>query len=278
MKTVYRFLERVYNDIIQRDDDAIILVVGDEGAGKSTLMLANVWLWEQIRRGEPTINSVLDRVVHDDRREFRMQLLHSDKGDAQVAMDAAHILFSKEAMHGDQIDIEKSLLDIRILGYFIQLGYQDWQHVTDHLARRRAKWVFRVPRRGVVWGYNRESIDKKYNSGEWPEPDMTDTFPDLAGTELWKEFQQRDEQRKRDRLRIEDNKDPDAARKEEQIKTALRAVRPWDENSGMSQNDAADLIDYSQAWISDKVNEFRKGKHRDLFDADELQMSALAGD
>lgn len=278
MKKIQEFLSRIYSNIIQQDSDAIVVVVGDEGAGKSTLMLENVWLWQQIKGQQPTVDSVLDRVVHDDREEFRMQLFESNKGDAQVAMDAAHILFSKEAMHGEQIETEKSLLDIRILGYFIQLGYQDWEHVTDHLQRRRAKWVLRVPRRGAVWGYGRDSIDELYNTGDWPEPDLRDTFPNLEGAELWDEFKRRDEERKRERLRVDENPDPKDARKEEQIKTVLRAVKPWDENSGMTQKDAAKLIDYSRPWVSDRIQEFREGHHRELLDEDELVTSALSAD
>jgi hypothetical protein len=278
MIKVYEWLQRIDQRIIRSDSDAIVIVVGDEGAGKSTLMLENTWLWQQIRDRQPTVDSVLDRVVHDDRDAFRMQLYNGERGDAHVAMDASHILFSKEAMHGDQIDVEKSLLDIRLLGYFIQLGYQDWQHVTDHLQRRRAKWVLRVPRRGVVWGYGRDSIDEKYHSGEWPEPDLTDTFPDLAGTELWEEFSRRDEERKRERLKIDEDPDPADARRQEQVKTVLRAVKPWDEERGMTQTDAAKLIDYSRPWVSDRIQEYRDGYYRDLLDDEETDKSALSAD
>lgn len=270
MKKIYEFLRQIDDSIIQRDSDAIVLVVGDEGSGKSTFMLQSLWLWQQIQNNEPTVDSVLARVVHDDRAEFRRQLYESDKGDGHIAMDAAHILFAKEAMHGEQIETEKRLLDIRILGYFIQLGYQDWEHVTDHLQRRRANWAFQIPRRGVVWGYSRDSVDVKYTTGEWPEPDLRDTFPDLEGTELWNEFKSRDEERKRERLKIDESADPQDARREEQIKTALRAVKPWDEERGMTQREAAKLIDYSRRWVGERAQEWSEGYHRDLISEEDL--------
>jgi len=48
------------------------------------------------------------------------------------------------------------------------------------------------------------------------------------------------------------------------IATALRAVKPWDDDIGASQADAADSVGYSAGWVNDRVREWRNGQHRDL--------------
>lgn len=261
------YLNAVYERKIKRDFDRVVLVIGDEGAGKSTLMLQCMWLWEEIRGNDPTPDGVIDRVVFGEREEYKQMLLESENGDAISVQDAAHVLFSKDAMVGDQKEIEKAMLDMRIENYFVLLGFQDWRDVPDALRRRRAKNVLRVPERGRVLGYSRDSMDEKYdhpNDGYWPNADFEDRFPSLEGTELWERFNERDAEAKRERLEDSKELSTQDAQKEEQIKIALRAVKPWSDGRGMSQEDAATLTDYSQSWVSDKVKNWRKGEYRDL--------------
>lgn len=44
---------------------------------------------------------------------------------------------------------------------------------------------------------------------------------------------------------------------EEAVKTAIRAVQPWDSDSGMSSREAAGLVDYQHNWVSERVREWR---------------------
>lgn len=263
------YLRKVHERKIKKDFDRVVLVIGDEGAGKSTLMLQCMWLWESVRGNDPAPDDVIERVVFGEREEYKKMLLESESGDAISVQDAAHVLFSKDAMVGEQKDIEKAMLDIRIENYFILLGFQDWRDIPDALRRRRAKNVLRVPSRGTVLGYNRESMDEKYsasNDGWWPDADFEDRFPSLEGTQLWGAFRDADAQAKRERLEDAKEVSTEDAQKEEQIKIALRAVKPWSDDRGMTQAEAATLTDYSQAWVSDKVQNWRKGAYRDLVD------------
>jgi hypothetical protein len=57
---------------------------------------------------------------------------------------------------------------------------------------------------------------------------------------------------------------PEEVEKREQTKTALRAVRPWDDDRGMSYRAAAKLTDFSHSWVADRVDEWNEGEHRDL--------------
>lgn len=66
----------------------------------------------------------------------------------------------------------------------------------------------------------------------------------------------------------EDPEDPeeaaDRAKREQALRTAIRAVKPWDDDAGMSYTDAAKLIDYSSSWVGNRADEFREGHHRDV--------------
>jgi hypothetical protein len=270
MQRTQGFLNRLKSDVIKRDNDAIILVIGDEGVGKSTFILQLVWYWQALYDNDPTSESVLDRIVHDDRNAFRRQLLESDDEQIHAAMDAAHILHKREGMQKEQIEVEKSLLDIRTFNYTILLGYQGWRDISSQLQRRRAQWAFRIPRRGVVYAYNRQQLDEKNDTGDWPKPAYKDSFFDLSDTELWQEFEERDRERKEERLELDEEPDADDVYRKEQIKTSLRAVKPWDDDGGMTYREAGKLIDYSRGWVSERMQEWKDGHYRDLIDEDEM--------
>ena len=202
MERYKRFLEKLHTHI-QQDWDRLIPFVGEEGAGKSTLILQSIWLYEQARGNDPSPETVLDYVVFDDRDAFREKLLAADPGDPIGVMDAAHVLYNKDVMQPDQIEVEKSLLDIRTENHVIFLGYQDWGDMPDQLRKRRAKNVIQVPSRGTMKGYNRAQLDEKYHKlddMQWPDPALMDTFPSLEGTRLWERFDEIDKERKRSRL------------------------------------------------------------------------------
>lgn len=48
------------------------------------------------------------------------------------------------------------------------------------------------------------------------------------------------------------------------IKNALRAVKPWTDESGMKYEDAGEIVGYSETWVGNRVSEWRKGEYRDL--------------
>lgn len=207
MEYLRAYTEKLY-DFVRRDFDRIIPVVGDEGYGKSTLILEAIWLYELARENDPTPATVLNAVIFDDREAFRQKLLGADPTDPIALMDAAHVLYKRDTMMPDQKETERTLLDIRFDNYVIFMGYQDWSDIPDQLQRRRAKNLLRIPRRGIVEGYGRDELDDKYDSygkSEWPDPVFKDTFPSLEGTEIWSRFQQVDTQRKRARLQNSDD-------------------------------------------------------------------------
>lgn len=203
MQKIQAFLERLHRTKNQQQYDAVIPVVGDEGKGKSTFMIEATGRWQAIKGEEPTPESVLDRVVWDGRDEFKSALANYPRVAAIPVMDAAHVLYKRDAMQSEQKEAEKGLLDVRTRSFLILLGYQAWGDIPSTLQDRRAKYALRIPRRGRIEGYSRATLNEKQTDledSEWPDPDLVDTFPNLEGTDLWAEFKDRDRQHKRQRL------------------------------------------------------------------------------
>jgi len=253
------WLERVYQRRLTNKYDAMTLVVGNEGVGKSTLILELLSRYLQLRNVEPDepIKAVLDRVVWSTRDEFQDYIADANTRSAVAVPDAARVLHKKEAMVGDQREIEKDLLDVRAKEFLFLLGYQDWSVIPSILQERRAHFVLRIPNRGVVEGYGRGKIDEKVDMerDEWPEPDFEDTFPDLAKTapELWSAYEQTDIEKKNERMAADSDPKPGEAKKDAQRRTALRAVA-----RGMAQEEAASMTDYSRGWVGQQVRAYRR--------------------
>lgn len=263
-----KWLETVHERVIQQNDDRVVVVIGDEGVGKSTFMLQLAGFWQDIRGEATNPESVMSQLVWGGRPEFNEALRSWDEGSMIAVQDAAHVLFSKEAMHGEQIETEKNLLDIRVQNFLIVLGFQDFGDLPSGLANRRAKNAFYLPTRGSVHGFNRASMDERLKSGEWPEPDFEDRFPSLEGTALWEQFSSRDREAKLERISATEEESVEDAQRKEAIKTVVRAVKPWSDDEGMTQVDAADLVGYSASWVSKRMREWHKGRHRGLLDDD----------
>jgi len=62
----------------------------------------------------------------------------------------------------------------------------------------------------------------------------------------------------------EESVDAGDVRRSQQIQTVVRGVKPWSDESGMSQSEAAALVDYSSSWVGDRVREWESGEHREV--------------
>jgi hypothetical protein len=200
MDLLIKFLEQLYDEKITEDFDRIIPVIGDEGMGKSTLMLQLVWFWLGIiPNQEQTVENVMDSIAWD-LEEFKEMLGNKPQYAPIVVHDAARVLSRKKAMHGDQIEVEEDLLDARFGNYLVLLGYQEFDLVPTMLATRRAKNMLYIPKRGWVHGHNEAAIRKRYDSDSWPDPVLRDSYSDLEGTDLWDTFTSEDQRRKQERI------------------------------------------------------------------------------
>lgn len=265
MKKLEKLVEELYEHRHQRELDTVLPIIGDEGMGKSTLIMQLAVAYCLARDGEaPTIDHLLSRICYD-RRDFKEAMAESDKQALIIVPDAARILYSMDVAKSEQKTIEKDLMDVRGLQYFILLGFQSWKRISGEIKERRSKLALKIPRRGLVRVYGRQAMDERIDEGEWPSSTMTDRFPPLDGTDLWEEYQRLDEEQKRERLMGEGNRDPDDVSKEIQRKVAIRAVT----QKGMTLRDTSQLVDYSESWVQNTVADWRDGDYRDLVERPE---------
>ena len=268
MKKIEAFVDESYRRRHQNQLDSVLPIVADEGLGKSTLMLQMGAQYIYARDGEyPTVDDLLSRICYD-RGGFQEMMAESDQQALIMVPDAARILYSMDFAKSEQKKIEKDLMDVRGLEYMILLGFQSWDRIGGEIKERRAKMAFKIPRRGLVRGYNRDAMDHKEDTGDWPQSTLTDKFPPLDGTELWDAYQDLDREKKRERLAGEGSTDVKDVKRDKDRAYALRLVMPWDDNRGMSYREAAHHHAKSKAWIGETVRDWKDGEYRDLVDAD----------
>lgn len=205
MKTVIKWLDETH-DYLQRDYDRIVPVIGDEGAGKSTLIMQLAWLWQPVVGNDQTVENAMATIAWD-LPQFKEYIGGKPQYSCITVHDAARVLSRKKAMHGDQIEVEEDLLDMRFGNYLVLLGFQEFDLLPTMLATRRSKNLLRVPERGIVHGHNEENIRERYKTGDWPDPVMRDTFPSLEGTKLWHAFESEDQRRKQERIQPDDEEE-----------------------------------------------------------------------
>lgn len=246
MKKVDRWLEALYEQKITEEFDRVVVVLGDEGMGKSTLMMQVYVLWRRILGREIDNEELLDRLVWT-RQEYKSALTEYEKQSAIVVPDAARILYKKDAMTGEQKEIEKDMLQSRIQENLILLGFQDWDTVPSQFQDRRVHNVLRLPSRGKVEGYARAAIDKRQENERWPTPDLVDTVPALDGTELWNQYQKLDQQKKIELMSTEDDEEDEEELTLEEIAIQISEGAPENYISRNSSNKTpyidADLIE-----------------------------------
>lgn len=273
MKKMEMLVDELYQRRHQQELDTVFPVLGGEGMGKSTLILQIAVKYCLARDGvEPTIDELLDRICFN-RAEFQEMMAESDKQSLIIAPDAARILYSMDVAKSEQKQIEKDLMDVRGLEYFILLGFQSWDRIGGEIKERRAKLTARVPRRGLIRMYDREAMDHRIDEGEWPSSTLTDKFPSLDGTELWRRYKELDQKRKRERLAGEGTADVEDVKQQQHRAYALRLVRPWNPHMGMSYREASNHHKFSKDWIGETVRDWKDGKYQDLIDTDDNEIA-----
>lgn len=217
MKRIKRWLELLYERKISQDFDRIVILLGDEGMGKSTLSNETAALYKEVkgdgqawRYAQEDPEPVLDTIAWN-LSDFKEAMSSSPIESVIQVPDAARVLHKKKAMRSEQIELETDLLDVRMKGYLILLGYQDWDDIATPLQKRRAKNVLRITKRGTVRGYNRDSMDYRIEHGKWPSADLSDTFPSLEGTFLWDRFHEEDLRRKEERIKPDEEEEEEGA-------------------------------------------------------------------
>lgn len=271
MKALYDMIELLYETRHQDELDTVMPIIGPEGSGKSTLMLELAVKYCYHRDGElPTISHILDRIAYN-RAQFQEMMANSDKQALIMAPDAGRLFYSMDVSTSEQKELEKDMMDVRGLEYMIMLGFQDFDRIGGQIDDRRAKLALKVPRRGLVRGYDRDDMDERIDEGSWPSSTLHDTFPPLDGTELWEEYQRVDEEKKRKRLSGEGNEDPEDVDKKVRREIAIKAYYGIGHfQYDVNYKEIASLIDYSDTWVNNTILDWEAGDYRDVVDMDEV--------
>jgi hypothetical protein len=261
VKRLIKWLDATYGHL-QKDFDAVVPVIGDEGMGKSTLIMELGWLWlDVIDERDQTIENTMGQIAWD-LNQFKEYIGSKPQYSCIHVHDAARVLSRKKAMHGSQIEVEEDLLDMRFGNYLVLLGYQEFDLLPTMLATRRSKMLLHIPERGVVHGHNESNIRKRYETGKWPDPVLRDTYPSLEGKELWRAFKAEDARRKQERIKPEeeDNEDeelpvPELA--EKVVDEGIRDVVSVHGGNGTLYIDA-DLIEVKYGISANKAKKVSK--------------------
>lgn len=240
--------------------DRVVLVLGDERVGKSTLMMACVTVWREMKDRATDPDSIIDQLVWAEHNEFRRKIADDEPESAIAVQDAVNVLHKKQSMDGDQVDLQKTFNDMGFKRHLVFLGYQDYDDIPTFLQKRRATNAFVIPTRGHVKGYNRNHLNERYTDGVWPDPVFKDRFPNLDETALGKRYKEIDHGRKEERIIVDSAPDPDDARKEVKKKVVIRALKPWRDDVKLTQNEAGKLVDYSRSWVKERLREWERGE------------------
>lgn len=204
MDLTRQLLQQLYDEKLSQDFDRIIIVLGDEGAGKSTLMLQLAWFHRGIvpELDDPTVQNVTGDIAWDI-NEYKQKLADGSKYRPVIVHDATRVMSKKKAMHTEQVELEEDLFDARYGRKLHLLGYQEWSAVPTVLQERRAENTFHVTSRGKFKVYGRKHMDQKVKNGKWPKTNFVDSFDKLDGTRLWDSFREKDEAKKQERIEPE---------------------------------------------------------------------------
>jgi len=267
MKKYLTFIEKLHQRVLTQELDRIIPILADEGRGKSTLMVETIYHYEsEIKERDMTDDDILDHVVWSDADELREKMVSLPRGSCIAVMDAARLLNRKEAMKDEQKELEKDLFDSRVFGHLLLLGFQSPQSVPDDMGTRRAKNLVRLPARGRLEGYSRQSM----NEWDWrdtdnlPDPDLRDSFPSLDGTDLWDAFREADLEKKEERITPpeEDDTPPEQYAVADAVKDDLAYHVSEDGRNGELYIDP-DMISLEHGISEKKATQVRKLLERD---------------
>lgn len=253
---------------MDKNRDVKVLVTAKDsatGTGKTTLagwcglswtpMFASEW-WACDRGGTIRPRAYLD------------QYTDLPKGYALI-MDEAEQLDARRSTSSENVDFSHKWMMMRVRQVISILTLPTTSALDKRLMELADVWI-EVQRRGLA---NVHAIHvNSYGSGDVLTPKIHEmTWPDVADHPELQQLHELKQSKIEGRLAEvgedgEEVPEPDEVERREAIKTVLRAVKPWDDDSGMTQADAEKLVDYSYKWVNNRILEWREGEHRNLIE------------
>lgn len=255
-------------------EGAIGLTFGPPGAGKTAATMDSALMW-QARTGGKLIGNtdspIFERTVTSDRE--MLEAMAEIEGPVLAVLDEiAQDLSGFGEGNKDAESFSDSLLWIRKreerFGPYAKKGsvllVAHTRKKTAASIRRVASFAIEKPNRSDPT--KARLLDSDGGKDTWEDAEnftgVTDTAIDYAEYEP-SEFSIVLNNTDEDDV---PDVDEDEVRDDEQTRAAIRAV----EKRGMTYGEAADLVDYGDTWVGDRVREWRRGEHRDLVSEDEV--------
>ena len=136
---------------LQKKNDYVVVIVGREGSGKSTLSFQiSSWI-------DPTFT--VDR-VHIDPSSFIRSLKNSKAGQAQSLDEGGLALFSRETMSEGNKNLVKIFMTIRMKSLLLTINIPDFGSLDAYVRRHRVHLLIEVLKRGDYKAYFGEAINK----------------------------------------------------------------------------------------------------------------------
>lgn len=179
-------------EIGEKDKQAVVLVVGSPGSGKSTL----TWWLDGFIRGEYSFKWWAFN------HEEWMKLSKNRPKEKVIKYDEGRDTFyRRNAMKETNKEGLDVLSQYRLLNNFHIINFQNLKDMELDVVHYHAHLLLRVTHQGWVHGYGQkgrlgEVRKSKYGDKiNWPTPDFRDGFPDFSKRfpELFEEYEKRNE-------------------------------------------------------------------------------------
>lgn len=157
MKRIERYLRICHNKLTRHDWDNVIAVVGDEGVGKSTLVLSMLDYWYCLLNGKCVEGDVRHMCLT--RKEWAGDLKDCVKYEMTVYDEAGDIT-NRRAMANFNVSIIKAYQIIRGDNLFTILVLPSLWELDPFFTKRRLRGLFEVTSRGCVRFWSRDRVRK----------------------------------------------------------------------------------------------------------------------
>lgn len=255
------------------DEGAIYLVLGPPGAGKTAFALDVARVFGSLTGGNVLANinwDGADRVTTSSGQ--MLDAMASTKGQVlQVIDEAGQSLTSRGAEASTVENFVKDLKYVRKKGAGDQFAKRGSVLLIGHTRkdtaaeiRRLASGAFVKPSRNdpgrVIFLESEGGADTFDQTAEYTGvTDTREKYNEHEASHFTVDLEA-DVAAEQDTLSAQD------VRRQSAIQTAIRAYQPWTDETVMSYADIADLVGYSSSWVGDRVDEWKKGDHRNLVD------------
>jgi len=256
------------------NEGSIGLVLGPPGAGKTALSLDSARAWA-VRTGGSLVGNTtwdgFDEVVRSDRD--LLEYMASVEGPVLAVIDeTAQDLSGFGAGSKDAEEFSDSLTFVRKReGKHGPHAKRGSVLMVNHTRTKTAK-----PFRDLcTFAVEKPSRDDPGRARLLDSEGGKDSFEELDEYKGITDTRERYREHEASEFRIVgdaddeddgDDLDADDLRRQERIRSFLLDCRPWDDENGATQKDAARKQGYSTSWATDRVSEWSRGDWNDLED------------